>query len=131
MGTKLAPSFANLFMGYFEDKFIYSYRLQPLLWKRFIDDIFFIWTHGEDELLTFVQHLNDCHQTIKFTLETSLRNSVLNGEWSSLGWGRGGGTRADVAGRRGKYLSHVSGSMGCGQVDTLQLRRYEAKVPWL
>ena len=31
MGTKLAPSFANLFMGYFENKFIYLYRLQPLL----------------------------------------------------------------------------------------------------
>ena len=72
MGTKLAPSFANLFMGYFEDKFIYSYRLQPLLWKRFIDDIFFIWTYGEEELTTFVEYLNDCHHTIKFTLETSL-----------------------------------------------------------
>ena len=46
MGTKLAPSFANLFMGYFDDKFIYSYRLQPLSWKRFIDDIFFIWAYG-------------------------------------------------------------------------------------
>ena len=72
MGTKLAPSFANLFMGYFEDKFIYSYRLQPLLWKRFIDDIFFIWTYGEEELTTFIKYLNDCHHTIKFTLETSL-----------------------------------------------------------
>ena len=43
VGTKLAPSFASLFMGYFEEKFVYTYRLQPLLWKRFIDDIFFIW----------------------------------------------------------------------------------------
>ena len=74
MGTKLAPSFANLFMGYFEEKFVYTYRLQPLLWKRFIDDIFFIWTYGEDELLQFVKHLNDCHTTIKFTLETSLEH---------------------------------------------------------
>ena len=72
MGTKLAPSFANLFMGYFEDKFVYSYSLQPLLWKRFIDDIFFIWTYGENELLDFVKYLNNCHTTIKFTLETSL-----------------------------------------------------------
>ena len=70
MGTKLAPSFAKLFMGYL--KTIYIFVL-PLLWKMFIDDIFFIWIHGEDELLTFVQHLNDCHQTIKFTLETSLK----------------------------------------------------------
>ena len=44
MGTKLAPSFANLFMGHLEDKFVYSYPLQPFIWKRFIDDIFFVWT---------------------------------------------------------------------------------------
>ena len=77
MGTKLAPSFANLFMGYFENKFIYSYRLQPLLWKRFIDDFIFIWTHGKDELTLFVKYLNDCHETIKFTLEPHLRRSTF------------------------------------------------------
>ena len=72
MGTKLAPSFANLFMGYFENKFVYSYRLQPFIWKRFIDDIFFVWTYGQTELDNFVDYLNTCHSTIKFTLETSL-----------------------------------------------------------
>ena len=71
MGTKLAPSFANLFMGHFEDKFVYSYPLQPLIWKRFIDDIFFVWTYGQDELDKFVNYLNTCHDTIKFTLEIS------------------------------------------------------------
>ena len=45
MGTKLAPSFANLFMGHFEDKFVYSYPLKPFLWKRLIDDIFFVSLH--------------------------------------------------------------------------------------
>ena len=71
MGTKLAPSFANLFMGHFEDKFVYSYPLQPLIWKRFIDDIFFVWTYGQDKLDKFVNYLNTCHDTIKFTLEIS------------------------------------------------------------
>ena len=71
MGTKLAPSFANLFMGYFEDKFVYSYHLQPFIWKRFIDDIFFVWTFGQSELDNFVTYLNNCHDTIKFTLEVS------------------------------------------------------------
>ena len=72
MGTKLATSFANLFMGHFEEKFVYTYKLKPLIWKRFIDDIFFIWTYGQDELDSFVQHLNGCHKTIKFTVESSL-----------------------------------------------------------
>ena len=37
-----------------------------------IDDIFIIWPHGENELLRFVAHLNNCHKTIKLTLEHSL-----------------------------------------------------------
>ena len=76
MGTKLAPSLANLFMGHFEDKFVYSHLVQPFIWKRFIDDIFFVWTYGQDELDKFVNHLNTCHDTIKFTLETS--NVLIN-----------------------------------------------------
>ena len=72
MGTKLAPSFANLFMGYFEDKFVSPYPKQPFLWKRFIDDIFIIWTYGPEELTRFVSHLNSVHETIKFTCEHSI-----------------------------------------------------------
>ena len=45
MGIKLAPSFANLFLGNFEEKYVYTY-IKSLIWKRFIDDIFFIWTRG-------------------------------------------------------------------------------------
>ena len=53
MGTKLAPSFANLFMSKCEEKYVYTYPLQPILWKRFIDDIFFIWPHAR---VTFEVH---------------------------------------------------------------------------
>ena len=71
MGTKLAPSYANLFMAKFEDKHVYTYPLQPLLWKRFIDDIFLIWPHGKKSLLDFIEHLNTVHPTIKFTSDIS------------------------------------------------------------
>ena len=70
-GYQTSPAFANLFMGHFEDKFVYSYHLQPFIWKRFIDDIFFVWTYGQEQLDTFVSYLNNCHDTIKFTLEVS------------------------------------------------------------
>ena len=33
MGTKLAPSYANLFMSKFEQDHVYTYHLQPSLWK--------------------------------------------------------------------------------------------------
>ena len=36
----LTRDMANLCMGYFEDKFVHYYHLQPFIWKRFIDDIF-------------------------------------------------------------------------------------------
>jgi hypothetical protein len=71
MGTKLAPSLANIFMGNFEEKYVYTYHLQPLLWKRFIDDILGIWTYSLKSLLDFFDHLNSCHNSIKFTVEHS------------------------------------------------------------
>ena len=56
MGTKVAPSFPNTFMGWFENIYVYTYRKQPHIWVRFIDDIFVIWTFGEDELQQFIIH---------------------------------------------------------------------------
>ena len=71
MGTTLAPSYANLFMTKFEEKYVYTYPLQSRLWKRFIDDIFLIWCHGMDSLLEFINHLNTVHSTIQFTSDIS------------------------------------------------------------
>ena len=44
-----APSYANLVIAIFEIHFVYTYHLQPLVWDRFIDDVFGIWTHGLDK----------------------------------------------------------------------------------
>ena len=71
MGTRVAPSFANLFMAEFEERFVYNYPTQASLWLRYIDDIFLIWEHGQDALDSFLAHLNSCHDTIKFTAEFS------------------------------------------------------------
>ena len=71
MGTRVAPCYANTFMGWFEDTFVYQYTPAPHLWKRYIDDIFVIWTTGEQTLATFVQHLNGCMPSIKFEMEKS------------------------------------------------------------
>jgi hypothetical protein len=71
MGTRVAPSFANLFMADFEDKYIYTHPNQPLVWMRYIDDIFLVWQHDSEELETFLKYLNQCHKTIKFTFEHS------------------------------------------------------------
>ena len=71
MGTRVAPSYANTFMGWFEDTFVYPHNPSPIVWKRFIDDIFIIWTHGRDSLNDFVSYLNGCLPSIKFEAESS------------------------------------------------------------
>ena len=71
MGTRVAPTLANLVMGHFEDQFVYTYPLQPTFWGRYIDDIFVIWPHGSTQLHNFVSHLNSSHPTIKFTVDMS------------------------------------------------------------
>ena len=76
MGTKVAPSFANTYMGWFESNHVYTYHIQPLLWVRYIDDIFVIWQHGKETFSDFVTHLNQCVPSIKF--ETDISDSQVH-----------------------------------------------------
>ena len=71
MGTKVAPSYANTFMGWFEETHVYTYHLQPIVWKRFIDDIFLIRQYGEIELTLFLSYLNNYMICMKFEAEHS------------------------------------------------------------
>ena len=71
MGTRVAPSLANLFMGRIEHQLLESSEFKPLIFLRFIDDIFLVWCHGEDSLARFIREANSFHPTIKFTAETS------------------------------------------------------------
>ena len=53
IGTKFAPPYACLFMDKIETAFLETQELPPLVQFRYIDDIFFIQTHGEQEHQTF------------------------------------------------------------------------------
>ena len=68
MGTRVAPSYANLFMKYLEIDLLEPYNKKPKFWLRFIDDLFIIWPHGEEELEKFNTFINSHHPTIKFTI---------------------------------------------------------------
>ena len=46
-------------------------NLKPWVWLRYIDDMFFVWTHGEDKLHDFLSRLNEFHPNLKFTHEYS------------------------------------------------------------
>ena len=80
MGTKFAPTYATLVMGYLEQKLYRTmeqkYGIQftrdfEKSWKRFLDDCFIIWTHGNDLLSELTEMLNNLHPSIKFTQEVS------------------------------------------------------------
>ena len=71
IGTKFARPYAILFMANLEEKMLEGFEKKPMIWWRYIDDIFFIWEHGEESLKVFIEQVNMFHSTIKFTAEYS------------------------------------------------------------
>ncbi|XP_066453998.1 uncharacterized protein [Eleutherodactylus coqui] len=73
MGANMAPSYANIYMGIFEDLFVYTsaYWPQAVSWLRYIDDIFVVWSGSVEELLLFHQELNSIRPELQFTLKYS------------------------------------------------------------
>ena len=66
MGTKMAPSYANIFMGKLDKLIIQSAPYKPISWFRFMDDVDMKWTESEENLNRFFDHANNVHPTIKF-----------------------------------------------------------------
>ena len=50
ISTNFALPYVCIFMDKLKIKFLQSQKLQPLVWFRYINEIFFIWTHAEDKL---------------------------------------------------------------------------------
>ena len=71
IGTKFAPPYACIFMDKLETNFVKTQTLQLLVWFRYIDDVFLLWTHGEGNLKRFLEELNNYDPNIKFTHEYS------------------------------------------------------------
>ena len=74
IGTKFAPPYACIYMDQVEQKFLATQINQPLIWLRYIDDIFFIWTHGEKELEKFMSSFNSFTPNLKFTYGSSKKD---------------------------------------------------------
>ena len=71
MGTKMAPAFVNIFMGTLESRILAETNPSPIHWKRYIDDIFLVWTDMKESLEQFIRSINDLHPCINFTIEFS------------------------------------------------------------
>ena len=80
MGTKFAPIYSTLTIGYLEVKlyekvkqvFGDEFGLYVISnWKRFLDDCFVPWTKSVSDLQTLHEILNNLHRDINFTLQFS------------------------------------------------------------
>ena len=58
-------------MAELEEEILREVELEPYLWWRYIDNIFFIWEHGEEKLKEFIDVLNKKYRTTTFTAEWS------------------------------------------------------------
>ena len=74
IGTKFVPTYACIFMDKIESDFLKTQEAKPLVWYRYIDDVFFIWTHGEQKPNSFLEELKNYHLNIKFTHQSSKEN---------------------------------------------------------
>jgi len=77
MASPLSLVVANIFREDFESNALASSHLLPNLWKRFVDDTCFIWSHGKEELDLFFLHLNNQSSSIKFTMEYEINGSLI------------------------------------------------------
>ena len=74
MGTVCAPPYATIFMKQIDELIKELAKTvtnaDPIrLYKRFLDDIFLVWSCSVPELQTFLEEINNIHPSIKFTSE--------------------------------------------------------------
>ncbi|XP_069600613.1 uncharacterized protein [Ranitomeya imitator] len=81
MGAKCAPTYANIFLGWWEEVFVYpslAYQHHVRNWHRYIDDLFFIWSGSREGCTDFIHSLNSNPHNIFLT------HSISNSSTSFL-----------------------------------------------
>ena len=71
MGAPFSPTIANIFLSKILENFLRTQPIKPLILKRYIDDMFMIWTDTTEKLETFLLQLNEFHPRLKFTSQHS------------------------------------------------------------
>ena len=76
MGSPLAPALANIFMSFYESKWLNKYDLnKPNFYWRYVLDILAAFGNEQDSL-NFLDFLNKRHPNIKFTIEKEISHSM-------------------------------------------------------
>ena len=77
MGSPLGPTFANLFLVYYENMWLDKcpHQFKPKYYRRYVDDIFLMF-EKKNHLKKFLKYMNSRHQNIKFTFEEEHDNKI-------------------------------------------------------
>lgn len=75
MGNPLSPVLSNLYMEFFETKFLPSILPPGTVWLRYVDDIFCIWPLIVN-IDAFILQLNSCVPSIQFTYEEEVNGCL-------------------------------------------------------
>lgn len=76
MGKRFAPAYANIYMAEWEETAFSKCKNLPIKYYRYLDDIWGIWTHTDEEFDEFVKTLNEHHESIK--LDPILKENEVN-----------------------------------------------------
>ena len=74
MESPLGPAFANIFVGFHEER-LFDYDQKPGVYFRYVDDIYTIFK-TEAECDTFLKHLNSLHPALQLTFEKEENESL-------------------------------------------------------
>ena len=76
IGSPLGPTLANAFLWHYEKEWLDNcpIHFKPIIYKRYVDDIFVLLT-SKEHLQLFVDYMNKQHKRIKFTSEAENDNS--------------------------------------------------------
>ena len=76
MGQPFAPSVANLYVALFEENFFATLNKKPILWLRYIDDIFGVWDGSVKDYNYFIDQLNNYDRNLQFT--STINSTSIN-----------------------------------------------------
>ncbi|CAJ0968864.1 unnamed protein product [Ranitomeya imitator] len=74
MGSNVAPPYANSYMALFEEEIVYPdplFQAYCPFWRRYIDDVFCLWTGTPQTLDLFFHTLNTAWPGLTFTMTSS------------------------------------------------------------
>jgi hypothetical protein len=79
VGTSFSVTYATIFMIWLETRIIKEFQRQIVLYKRYIDDIFLIWSGSPTELCRFRERLGNANDNIKpVWQDTPLAEDAVN-----------------------------------------------------